>query len=76
MEEDQMHSYCLSKLIFYIDKNSYGFAIMDNKFDSFPFKIKLNINLEEEIKDMRMLLPDPRLEEDQIATEEIRLKMN
>jgi hypothetical protein len=66
MVVDQMPFYFLSKLsnpvcnIFC----SYGFAIMDNKYDSFPFKIKLNVNLEEEIQDMRMLLPDPRKEED------------
>jgi len=47
---------------------------MDNKYDSFTFRIKLNVNLVSELTDMIHILPDPKQEEDLLCTEEIRLK--
>lgn len=49
---------------------------MDNKYDSFAFKIKLNVAFDKEIEDLRVLLPDPREEEELNCSEEIRLKMD
>ena len=49
---------------------------MDNKYDSFAFKIKLNVSVEKDIEDLRVLLPDPRQEEELKYSEEIRLKMD
>ena len=49
---------------------------MDNKYDSFSFKIKLNVNFDKEIEDFRALIPDPKKEDELDCSEEIRLKFD
>ena len=49
MEEDLTLFCSWSKLVI-TNIYSYGFCIMDNKYDSFAFKVKLNVAFEEEIK--------------------------
>ena len=49
---------------------------MDNKYDSFAFKVKLNVAFDKPIQDMRAILPDKKHDDDDLATEEIRLKMS
>lgn len=52
---------------------------MDNKFDSFTFRVRLNINQDldlSEIRSMKELFPDNSKEEDEVCFEEIRLKIH
>ena len=49
---------------------------MDNKYDSFAFKVKLNVAFEEEIKSFEQILPDPSNENELLCSEEIRMKMD
>ena len=55
---------------------SYGFCIPDNKYDSYIFRVKLNVNLLDDITDYSELLPDPANEDDMLCAEEIRLKFD
>lgn len=57
---------------------SYGFCIPDNKYDSFIFRVKLNVNItaEEDHSDYSLLMPDPDNEDDVLCAEEIRLKFD
>ena len=55
---------------------SYGFTYMDNKYDSFAFKVKITLTLERELEHISELLEDPNSEEYHVLGEEIRLKMD
>ena len=56
---------------------SYGFCIPDNKYDSHIFRVKLNVNIAEDISnDYSELVPHPDNETDVLCSEEIRVKFD
>lgn len=59
-----------------INHFSYGFCIPDNKYDSYCFRVKLNVNLLDDITDYSEILPHPDNEDDMLCAEEIRLKFD
>ena len=52
---------------------NYGFCIPNNIYDSFTFKVKLNIHLDD-IDNLNALLPRPGSPIDNVFSEDIRLK--
>jgi len=56
--------------------HSYGFCIPDNKYDSYIFRVKLNVNILDDITDFSEILPHPENEDDMLCAEEIRLKFD
>ena len=59
---------------------SYGFCYADNRYDSLIIRVKLNVNLDEDMSvldgSFEQLLPHIASREDMLCSEEIRLKFD